>query len=453
MRNDARERKTLYASVWRWHFYAGLYVAPFLMLLALSGLVMLAKEPIERWQFGVLVTNTPGGSPTSHQARLDAVQSAFPNATFVRYQPGRDSADATRVTVTFNNRSHTVFIDANTGHVRGVVADGRRIGVVANLLHGTLLIGAWGDRLIEIAASLGILLIVSGVYLWFPKRTPFWHSFRMTGGSRRLAWRDLHKTTGAILTPVLAFYLISGLMWTGVWGEQFVQAWSTLRAANAAPGESRVHTHDTLNAGSGKVVPWNLEQTPLPSSSTHMDHGRITLDAAIAAAQREGIGQRFWVGVPRGADGIWTIAQTAMNEDITDPTKELTVHVDQNTGAVVGRGGWNDYSPMARAVAAGIPLHTGSLGWWNLLGASLGCLSVVVLSLSGLVMWWLRRPARGWRLAAPPRPDPARVPLVTWATAVILSALFPLAGATLVSVAILDWMLVRRVPALRQLLD
>ena len=275
----------------------------------------------------------------------------------------------------------------------------------------------------------------------------------MTGGSRRLAWRDLHKTTGAILTPVLAFYLISGLLWTGVWGEQFVQAWSTLRATNAAPSESRAHTHETLNAGSSKVVPWNLEQTPLPSSSTHADHGRITLDAAIAVAQREGIGQRFWVGVPRGVDGIWTIAQTAMNEDITDPTQELTVHVDQNTGGVVGRGGWNDYSLMARAVAAGIPLHTGSLGWWNLLGASLVCLSVVALSLSGLVMWWLRRPARGWRLAAPPRPDPARVPLVTWATAVILSVLFPLAGATLVAVAILDWMLVRRVPALRQLLD
>jgi uncharacterized iron-regulated membrane protein len=95
----------------------------------------------------------------------------------------------------------------------------------------------------------------------------------------------------------------------------------------------------------------------------------------------------------------------------------------------------------------------GSLGWWNLAGTTVVCLSVLVLTLSGLVMWWLRRPARGWRLAAPPRPDLARVPLVTWATAVILSVLFPLAGATLVVVAIVDWMLVRRVPALRQLLN
>ncbi len=42
---------------------------------------------------------------------------------------------------------------------------------------------------------------------------------------------------------------------------------------------------------------------------------------------------------------------------------------------------------------------------------------------------------------------------MTWVTAVILGVLFPLAGATLVTVAILDWTLVRRIPALRQLLN
>ena len=156
---------------------------------------------------------------------------------------------------------------------------------------------------------------------------------------------------------------------------------------------------------------------------------------------------------PRDADGVWTIAQTGLNDDINDPRQELTVHVDRHTGSVVGHGGWKEYGPIARAMAAGIPLHMGSLGWWNLAGASLLCLSVLALSVSGLVMWWLRRPARGWRLAAPPRPDPVRVPLVTWVTAAILGVLFPLAGATLVAIAIFDWALVRRVPALRQLLN
>ena len=38
----------------------------------------------------------------------------------------------------------------------------------ANEVHGTLFLGAFGDRMIEIAASLGIVLIVSGLYLHWP---------------------------------------------------------------------------------------------------------------------------------------------------------------------------------------------------------------------------------------------------------------------------------------------
>jgi uncharacterized iron-regulated membrane protein len=186
MTNGAQRRKALYAAVWRWHFYAGIYVAPFLVVLACSGLVMLAEEPIERWPLGNLLTNTRAGDGVSHQARLGAARSAFPNATLVRYQPGRNDAEATRVSVTIDDHPHTVFIDAHTGIVRGVVDDDHRIGVAAKLIHGTLLMGAAGDRLIEIAASFGILLVVSGLYLWFPKGVRFRQAFSVTGGSRRL---------------------------------------------------------------------------------------------------------------------------------------------------------------------------------------------------------------------------------------------------------------------------
>ncbi|MGE3509382.1 MAG: PepSY domain-containing protein [Vicinamibacterales bacterium] len=234
-------------------------------------------------------------------------------------------------------------------------------------------------------------------------------------------------------------------------GERYVQAWSTLTATTAAPDDTAAHVHEALNATSRKVVPWSLEQAPLPSA--HDGHGRLTLDAAIASAQAAGIGGRFWVGVPATADGVWTVAQTAMNGDITDPRQELTVHVNPHSGAVIRRAGWGEYGSAARAMAAGIPLHEGRLGWWNLAGASLVCLAVTALSASGLAAWWLRRPARGWRLAAPPRPEVAHVPFVIWATAVILGVLFPLAGATILAIAAFDWLLVRRLPALRQPLN
>ena len=457
-----RPRHALRAAVWRWHFYAGVFVAPFLILLPLTGLVMLAREPLERWQLGDAMRNASGHGRASHEARLLSARSATPGGKAVRYQPGRTPEDATRVTMEVGSEPRSVFVDARTAEVRGAVAHARLVPEIANRIHATLLLGDLGDRLIEIAASLGMLLLVSGAYLWLPRGDGLWRSLRIGRETRRGAWRDLHKATGAVFLPALAFYLLSGLAWTGVWGGRFVQAWSTLGAARAAPAGSAPHTHDSsgptqgaLNAGTIPVVPWNQERALLPASTPgeHAPARPIRLDDAIAAARREGIGDRFWVGLPDGDSGVYTVAQTAMNGDVTDPTKELVVHVDQYSGAVLRRAGWNDYDLVARAMAAGIPLHQGLLGGWNVAGAAAVCLATLTLAVSGLVAWWLRRPARSLRLAAPPRPELARIPAATWATAAVLSVLFPLAGATLVAVALLDWAVVRRVSALRRTLS
>jgi uncharacterized iron-regulated membrane protein len=449
------KRQKLHAAVWRWHFYAGIFVAPFLVMLPLTGLVMLAAGPLERWQLGPMLRNTPGDGAATHQARLDAARAAIRGGIAVRYLPGRTSAEATRVTVTVAGEPYSVFVDAGTARVRGVVQDSRLLHEVAHRIHGTLLMGDWGDRVVEVAASLGILLIVSGIYLWLPRSGGFRRAWRIGRETPRIAWRDLHKATGAALAPMLGFYLVSGLAWTGVWGEKFVQAWSTLSAAQATPRGSASRTHGALDAGTTRVVPWNLEQAPMPTSAAN---GRVlgegvTLDDAVAVARREGIGARFWVGLPDDERGVYTIAQTALNGDVTDPTRELLVHVDRYSGAVVGRTGWNDYDRVARAMAAGIPLHMGSLGGWNLVGAAAVCLATAMLGISGLVTWWLRRPARAFRLAAPPLPARVDVPLATWATAAILGILFPLAGATLVAVALLDWAVVSRVSVLKRALS
>ena len=36
-----------YQRIWRWHFYAGLFVAPFLILLSLTGIVYLFKPQLD----------------------------------------------------------------------------------------------------------------------------------------------------------------------------------------------------------------------------------------------------------------------------------------------------------------------------------------------------------------------------------------------------------------------
>ena len=38
-----------YRAVWRWHFYAGLFCIPFVLVLSISGLIYLFKPQIEAW--------------------------------------------------------------------------------------------------------------------------------------------------------------------------------------------------------------------------------------------------------------------------------------------------------------------------------------------------------------------------------------------------------------------
>ena len=85
-----------YAAVWRWHFYAGLYTAPFLVVLALTGLMMLFGDELERWQFPEL-TRTEGASDVvPRQTRRESALAAMPESAFVRYEPGHRPGDSTR---------------------------------------------------------------------------------------------------------------------------------------------------------------------------------------------------------------------------------------------------------------------------------------------------------------------------------------------------------------------
>jgi uncharacterized iron-regulated membrane protein len=127
--------------------------------------------------------------------------------------------------------------------------------------------------------------------------------------------------------------------------------------------------------------------------------------------------------------------------------------VDRYTGRVLAEAAFADYSLVAKAMAVGIALHQGDLGPLSALANVVFCLAVVLLCVSGIVMWWLRRPQGSGRLAAPS--VPAQAPLWKGGAAVmLLTALaFPLAGGVLLAVLLLDGLLISRLPALKNALS
>ncbi len=79
-------------------------------------------------------------------------------------------------------------------------------------VHGELLIGGNngpGDFVVEIAASLGIIMAITGLYLWWPRNgrsfgSALFPNFALQG---RALWKSLHETIGAWMSIVLLFFL------------------------------------------------------------------------------------------------------------------------------------------------------------------------------------------------------------------------------------------------------
>ena len=82
-------------------------------------------------------------------------------------------------------------------------------------------------------------------------------------------------------------------------------------------------------------------------------------------------------------------------------------------------------------------------GWVNQLIVLVICLMILLSAVSGVVVWWKRRPQGG--LGVPP----LRHDLPKWKTAMVimlgLAIIFPLVGASLIAVWALDRLVLSRV--------
>jgi len=427
-------------------------------MLAVTGLIMLWISAMTEIN-GERTVVDPTGAPMAFSALQAAAEAAVPGGVAGTYIEPMAADRVAVFQVTGEGGDMTVVLNPYTGEV--VETFPWRAGWYdfATEIHGTLLIGDLGDWLIEAAASLGVILVVTGIWLHWPRRGAGWRETllpKLTFTSRG-AWKALHGAVGMWMSVILLVFLISGLSWAGIWGGKMVQAWSTFPAEKWEAVPLSDKTHADMNHGAAKEVPWGLEQTPLPESGslagTQAVTGAVDIDSVTAFARGLGFDGRFQLAIPQEETAVWTISHDSMSNDGPDPSADRTIHVDQYTGNVLADVGYADYSPWAKAMAYGIAFHEGDMGAWNLALNTVFCLSMIFLPVSGLVMWWKRRPEGALRLAAPPAPQGLAF---WWGAAALIVALgiaFPLGGAAIAAVVVLDLLVLRQVPALRRVLS
>ncbi|WP_160007178.1 PepSY domain-containing protein [Rhizobium sp. 18055] len=439
-----RSASDFYRAVWRWHFYAGLLVLPFLLSLAVTGALYLFRDEIDNLVHADLkrVVASQTAAAVSPSTMVSAALAAYPG-TAIKFTDPSDPRMSAEITINTESQGKlAVYVDPYTGKVLGSLPDRGTIMWTVRYIHSLKYFGSFARSLIEISAGWSILLVGTGIYLWWPrKQTGGVLSIRGTP-KRRVFWRDTHAVTGIFVGGFIVFLAVTGMPWSGVWGAK-VNEWANgnnfgypagVRVAVPMSDEHIDHVAKTT---------WSLEQAQIPQSHVsqspeHLHGGTlIGLDQAVATFNQLGLHHGYAVNIPVDAMGVYT--GSVYPDDLQ---QQRVVHLDQYTGKPLIDMSYADYGPLGKALEWSVNVHMGQeFGLANQLVLLVVCMAIVLLVVSAGVMWWKRRPKGS--LGVPPMPSDRRVFRGLIAILVIGGIIFPLVGLSLVIMLVLDWIYIR----------
>jgi len=447
------ELTAFYRTIWRWHFYAGLFVMPFILILSLTGAFYLFKPQVERWEERAW-TDLPTQGTVSPDRHRDAALAAFPGARFHSYRLPRQESDAAAIHLALpqGHAMRDVFVSPQ-GNVLGSLDPETRLMAIDQKIHGQLLLGKRGSWLVELAASWAIVMILTGLYLWWPRGRGLagvvWPRFGLGG---RALLRDLHAVTGFWVAGLALVLLTTGLPWADVWGSALKavraemgwvakyrnggkQDW-TIGGQAMDDGEHAGHDHTAMLAG-GSAMPSGAHRMP---DGSVMTMSPVSLSEIVARAKAEHLAFPVIVSPPGGKAAGWSVKSEAQNRPL-----RVSIQYDAMTGAEVSRETFAEKHVIDRVVGYGVAWHEGQLfGWVNQLIGVATALMLVTLAVSSFIMWRRRKP--DGMLGAPPALDAKlQSPLVKCLVAFLIVAL-PMFALSVVAIWLIDRIAISRMP-------
>jgi uncharacterized iron-regulated membrane protein len=314
-----------------------------------------------------------------------------------------------------------------------MVAEDERLMEVVKTIHGELLMGDKGSILVELAACWAIVMIVTGLFLWWPREASGLAGvlYPRLGSGGRQFWRDLHAVTGIWVSALALVLLLSGLPWTTVWGGAFKDI---KQITGVTKGPQGWKSGMTDHGGHGGH--------PHGGHAGHAAQPPAAIDAMVAAVRPLDLPAPVLISPP--SDRWPKSPDWVARSDTQNRPQRVTLTLDPATGAIVRRSGFGDGHLVDRIVGYGVAAHEGQL--FGPVNQALGvftALCLIGLSVTGYVMWWQRRP--DGRLGAPPPLPDGRLSVGLGVLILALAIFLPVLGASLVAVALIERLLLSRV--------
>lgn len=467
-------------TVWRVHFYAGMFAMPFMLLMALSGLVILYTQPIQDLTEGDLRrVDAQEQEYVSYDVQAQAVADAYPDDPVVSLTVPRDRGVSTIFGLESGANS---YVDPYDGEVLGTNDPGGGIVGLANRLHGFLnnesvdislptVAALWddgplmreyvlGDLVLELLGCWAIVLIATGLFLWWPRQRQSrtgrsWFSLRLGKGGRA-RWRDMHAVAGVGMSIILLVTLLSGMAWSTYWGTNFGALANAIdtNTSTEAPDVSlpTKSDFDVL----GNRISWNTGDRPVPNSYALPTDGSspapLGLDSLTQIGDDAGMKPGYTVYFPANDEddaGNPTYGSFFLTNSWPRATGEARdLFIDQFTGREVAEStGWG-YGSVSYAMDTAVEWHMGvQWGIVTRILMTVACLLAIGSVVSAFVMFWKRR--RPGTVGLPRRPRELRMANGLILLAVLIGVLYPLWGASALVLLGIDRFVIRKVPRLR----
>lgn len=449
----------------RLHFYAGVFVGPFVLVAAASGALYALTPQVEQAVYDHELHAPAAASQLALRDQILAADAYVgPDEQLVAVRPAPEPGDTTRVMYAGDDlgasETRAVFVDPATAEIRGDLTAYGTSGALpvrtwVTQLHRSLHLGEPGRLYSELAASWLGVVAVAGLGLWGTQR---WRARRkktqlkksqLMKAQRKTArrpavtgpgyarTRSRHTATGLWVLGVALFLSATGITWSEHGGGNV----SDLRAAvgwttpavstdlSGAGGAADEHAgHHGGGAPAGAVAATDVSRGAFDSVLT------IAQDVNVDTGLVE-------IRPPTEAGAAWVVQEIQRSY----PTEVDAVAIDGQTMQVVDRVDFDDFSLVAKLSRWGIDLHMGSMfGFVNQLVLFFAGSAIAAMVVWGYVMWWQRRPRRGTRRVGKPpergvlRRTPWWVTLLALLGAAALGTFLPLMGLSLAAFLVVD---------------
>jgi uncharacterized iron-regulated membrane protein len=330
-----------------------------MLLLGGSGALLVFEEEIDRGLNPRLTRVEPQGERLSLAEMIARIEGARTGMKVMSISLPKRAEDTTKLTLRSMEPGHPLNVAMNpyTGEDLGPIDAGNSFPRKLHQFHKNLLLDYYGKTVTGIGAALLLVLAVSGLVLWWPRKV-----LRFGGDSF-----TLHNALGFYSSVFLLVFGVTGLV------IHYDEETTTLvnRLAGAAP------------------------MPPVPNpASTRRGTAPITADEAVAIAAKTAPGAA--VTSVQGLGGRGTLRLTMRFPEDHTPAGRTNIFLDPFTGTVLAAQISRTAPPGTRVVKLwNRMIHTGDLyGWPTKLFACVASLSLPVLAITGPLIWWNRKRRR-----------------------------------------------------------